>query len=52
MRYYDEEDPKKPRPVDCRRKGDNAAESKEYGPREVAPTRKDHDRDRHRHVSC
>jgi hypothetical protein len=47
MRDYDEEDPKKPRPVTSARKGDNALEAQEYG---VGPGRKDNDRDRHRHV--
>lgn len=50
MRYHDEDDPKKPRPVSIRRKGDNAFEAQEYAPREVSPLRKDGDIDRHRHV--
>jgi hypothetical protein len=49
MRYEDEEDPKKPRPVSRSRKGDGVLESQEYGPREVNPS-KDDDYDRHRHV--
>jgi hypothetical protein len=50
MRYYDEEDPKKPQPVAGRRKGDNALEAQEYAPREVSPANGDDFRDRHRHV--
>ena len=48
MRDYDEEDPKKPRPVNARRKGDNALEAQEYAPHTVMP--KDDRLDRHRHV--
>jgi hypothetical protein len=47
-----EQDPKKPHPLSIRRKGDNAAESREYGPRQVRPGSKQRDRDRHTHVSC
>lgn len=51
MRYYDEEDPKKPQPVRAFRKGDNEREAQEYGPRNVGPHgRKDDRRDYHRHV--
>ena len=47
MRDYDEEDPKKPRPVVVRKKGTNPMEGAEGIPwREC----KDQDRDRHRHV--
>ena len=53
MRYDDEEDPKKPRPVTAFRKGDNRLEAQEHGPREVGPRgRKDDRRDDHRHVRC
>lgn len=48
MRDYDEEDPKKPRPVRVLRKGPNALESGEANRRR--PTRSDDDLDRHRHV--
>jgi hypothetical protein len=47
MREY-EEDPKKPQPVRVIRKGSNAYEAAEATP--WLPTRKDLDRDRHRHV--
>lgn len=51
MRYHDEEDPKQPRPLGGDRKGLHAWESEEAGDwRKVGPARKDHDRDRHRHV--
>jgi hypothetical protein len=51
MRYYDEEDPKKPQPVSGLRKGDGARESQEYDLRKVGPHgRKDDRRDHHRHV--
>lgn len=51
MREYDEEDPKKPRPVIRRRKGDNSVEAQEYQPRAVGPRGgKDDRRDHHRHV--
>jgi len=52
MRYEHEDDPKKPHPVHVHRKGDNALESDEHGPREVGPLRRDSDLDRHRHVRC
>lgn len=48
MRYDDEGDPKQPQPTKAGRKGTNAWESDEAG--DLRPTRKDHDRDRHRHV--
>jgi hypothetical protein len=47
-RDYDDEDPKKPRPVQSPKKGSNAAEAAEHG--SWWHTRKDFDRDRHRHV--
>jgi len=47
MRYYDEEDPKKPQPVTSPRKGDGSLEAQEYMPRKV---NRDDFRDRHRHV--
>jgi len=47
MREY-EEDPKKPQPVRSSRKGSNSYEAAEATP--WIPTRKDIDRDRHRHV--
>jgi len=47
MREYDE-DSKKPQPVRVPRKGTNAYEAAEATP--WRPTRKDLDRDRHRHV--
>ena len=53
MRYYDEEDPKKPQPLRRQPKGDNALEAQEYGPRTVGPRGgwgKDDGRDHHRHV--
>ena len=53
MRYDDEEDPKKPRPVRRLGKGDNALESQEhepYNPHKVPG--KDDGRDHHRHVRC
>jgi hypothetical protein len=45
MRDHDEEDPKKPHPVWSLKKRANPAEASE-----AVPIRKDHDRDRHRHV--
>jgi hypothetical protein len=48
MRDYDEEDPKKPQPVRRAAKGTNEPESAEAFPWRL--TRKDDDRDRHRHV--
>lgn len=52
MRHDDLEDPKKPRYVSLRRKGDNAMEAEEYQPREVRPRRKrGDDHDRHSHVT-
>jgi hypothetical protein len=48
MRDYDEEDPKKPRPVRAVRKGANAMESAELTP--GRSTRSDLDLDRHRHL--
>lgn len=52
MRYDDEDDPKKPRPVRSMRKGDNALEAQEYEPRSVGPHgwKDDRGRDHHRHV--
>lgn len=51
MRYYDEEDPKKPQPVGASRKGDGAREAQEYEPHTVGPHGwKDDRNDRHRHV--
>ena len=47
MRHDDEEDPKKPQPVGVTKKGTNALESAEGSP---WLSRKDGDRDRHRHV--
>jgi hypothetical protein len=47
MREYDD-DAKKPQPVRVPRKGSNAYEAAEAQP--WRPTRKDLDRDRHRHV--
>jgi hypothetical protein len=53
MRHEDEEDPKKPHPSSSGRKGDNAFEAEEYGPREVGPDGKYHDdRYQHMHVRC
>jgi hypothetical protein len=48
MRDYDEEDPKKPQPVQIPKKGSNSFEAAEAAPWRA--TRKDLDRDRHRHV--
>jgi hypothetical protein len=48
MRFYEDEDPKKPQPVRNPKKGSNAFESAEAAP--WRSTRKDVDRDRHRHV--
>jgi hypothetical protein len=48
MREYDEEDPKKPRPVTHPKKGSNRFESAEASP--WRSTRHDLDADRHRHV--
>ncbi|HEY0190292.1 MAG TPA: hypothetical protein VGC42_04170 [Kofleriaceae bacterium] len=48
MRDYDEEDPKKPRPVQLTKKGSNSRERAEAGPWRM--TRQDGDADRHRHV--
>jgi len=48
MRDYSEEDPKKPRPVRIPKKGSNGHEGAEAAP--WSATRKDVDRDRHRHV--
>ena len=51
MRYEYEEDPKKPRPVRARKKGENALEALEQGPYAVGPHGpKDDHRDYHRHV--
>jgi hypothetical protein len=51
MRYYDEEDPKKPRPVRPIHKGDGAREAQESEPHTVGPHGfKDRGRDEHRHV--
>jgi hypothetical protein len=47
MRYYDEEDPKKPRPVHGLRKGNNMLEAEEAEPHTVW---KDRGQDHHRHV--
>lgn len=47
MRDYDEEDPKKPRPVVTRKKGSGSYEAAEAAPWKPL---KDSDRDRHRHV--
>jgi hypothetical protein len=47
MRHEDEEDPKKPQPIAVAKKGINAPEADEATPWLV---RKDHDRDRHRHL--
>jgi hypothetical protein len=47
MRYEDEDDPKKPRPVQVPKKGTNGVEAAEGAPWLL---RKDGDRDRHRHV--
>jgi len=49
---YEEDDPKRPPPQPVRGKGDNWGERQEYAPHEVGPSRKDDDRDRHRHVRC
>jgi hypothetical protein len=48
MRDYDEQNPKKPRPVRTPRKGSNAFEAAESTPWQ--PILKDRDRDQHRHV--
>jgi len=48
MRDYDEEDPKKPRPVSLAKKGCNTWEAAEAYPWRM--TRQDIDADRHRHV--
>jgi hypothetical protein len=48
MRDYDEEDPKKPQPVRVQKKRTNTPEAAEATPWRLL--RKDHDRDRHRHV--
>jgi len=48
MRDYDEQDPKKPQPVRVPLKGTNTYEAAEAAP--WRHTRKDDDRDRHRHV--
>jgi len=45
MRDYDEEDPKKPRPVWPMKKRSNPSEAAE-----AIPVRKDGERDLHRHV--
>jgi hypothetical protein len=45
MRDYDEEDPKKPRPLRITKKHSNSAEAAE-----AVPVRKDDERDHHRHV--
>jgi hypothetical protein len=47
MRHDDEDDPKKPRPVQVPKKGTNAVEASEGVPWLL---RKDGDRDHHRHV--
>ena len=44
MPYFDEHDPKKPRPVKVDKKGDGWPERGE--------ARKDNERDHHRHVHC
>ena len=48
MRDYNEEDPKKPRPVRLIKKGYSAGEAAEADPWRM--TRQDIDADRHRHV--
>ncbi|HET9623415.1 MAG TPA: hypothetical protein VFP84_18710 [Kofleriaceae bacterium] len=48
MREYDEEDPKKPRPVRDAKKGSNRFEAAEAAPWRAI--RHDGDADRHRHV--
>lgn len=54
MRNDDRDDPKTPHPVQHHRKGDGAREAAEaYSWAEVRPfTKRDGDRDRHRHVRC
>ena len=47
MRHDDEEDPRRPQPISVAKKGTNALEATEGTPWLI---RKDHDRDRHRHV--
>jgi hypothetical protein len=44
---HDEEDPKKPQPIAVAKKRSNGVEATEATPGLI---RKDHDRDRHRHV--
>jgi hypothetical protein len=46
---FDEDDPKKPRPVPLAKKHLGAPEAAEANP--WRHLRKDHDRDRHRHVT-
>ena len=48
MRDYEDEDPKKPRPVRNPKKGSNRFEATEEAPWRI--TRTDSDADRHRHV--
>jgi hypothetical protein len=48
MRRDDEEDPKRPRPTKLVKKGPTSAEASEAMP--WSHVRKDHERDRHRHV--
>jgi hypothetical protein len=52
MRDAEQDDPKKPHPLSVGRKGDNAAEAREHGPRQVRPGKQRDDRDHHMHVSC
>jgi hypothetical protein len=53
MRDEENDDTKKPHPLAIGRKGDNAAESREYGPREIGPDGKQQDgRYHHMHVIC
>lgn len=51
MRFYEQEDPKTPRPVARRYKGDGALETEEHDPHELGPRRGyKHDDDGHRPV--
>ena len=53
MRYEDEGDPKSPRPVGTRHKGENPPECEEHGPCEVDPDDRSQDgRYHHFHVRC
>lgn len=52
MRDEDEQERKQPRPIAIGRKGENAPEAAEHGPREVGPDPRPGERYHHMHVRC